>query len=121
DLKAQIAANQRGLVELEKVIARYGLATTQRYMQFVQENAERYVRELLPRLPVVGEHESRMDCGAMIRVKINVDKKAGSAVIDFSGSSPQLSNNYNAPESVCKAAVMYVFRTLIDAEIPLNA
>lgn len=121
DLQAQVAANQRGLLELQRVIDRYGFLTVQKYMQFIQDNAARHVRELLSLLPEHGSYACAMDCGAVVKVAVSVHKPTQSAVIDFTGTSAQLDSNFNAPASVCKAAVMYVFRTLIKDDIPLNA
>lgn len=120
DLKAQVAAAQRGLDELEKVVAHYGINTVRAYAQFVQDNAERSVRAALSRLSS-GSFDCTMDSGAKISVKISVNTQAGSAVVDFTGTSPQTKDNFNAPLAVCKAAVLYVFRTLVDEDIPLNA
>lgn len=119
DLKAQIAANRRGLQELGSVIDHYGLATVQAYVKHVQDNAEESVRRAISNLKD-GSYSSVMDTGQTIRVSICVDKNKRSAIIDFAGTSPQAGNNFNAPASVCTAAVLYVFRTLVDHKIPLN-
>lgn len=119
DLKAQLAANQQGIRQLEKAIERYGLPTVQIYLKFVRENAASSVRRLLGSLKD-GEFEYPLDSGETIRVKIEVDKKREEASIDFSGSSPQSVSNFNAPEAVTRAAVLYVFRSLIREEIPMN-
>ena len=119
DLAAQIAANETGLHELLKMIDHFGLDVVQAYMGHVQDNAEESVRSVLDVLKD-GEFVYHMDGGNVIKVKITVDKKARQASIDFSGTSPQNSGNYNAPTAVCKAAVLYVFRTLVNDQIPLN-
>jgi len=120
DLKAQIAANEKGVAELQRVIDRYGTATVRAYMQHVQDNAEESVRRVIARLGN-GSFRYEMDNGQVIAVSVAVDHATRSAVIDFTGTSPQSENNFNAPVSVCAAAVLYVFRTLIDEDIPLNA
>jgi 5-oxoprolinase (ATP-hydrolysing) len=120
DLKAQIAANEKGVVELARMIERYGLATVRAYMQHVQDNAEESVRCVIGRLGN-GSFRYEMDNGQAIVVRVDIDVSSRSAVIDFSGTSAQADNNFNAPTSVCAAAVLYVFRTLIDEDIPLNA
>ena len=120
DLQAQIAANKRGAEELLKMVEHYGLETVQAYMGFVQDNAEESVRRVIDVL-VDGEFTYPMDSGGQIKVAITIDKSARSAKIDFTGTSGQQTNNFNAPAAVCKAAVLYVFRTLVDDDIPLNA
>jgi 5-oxoprolinase (ATP-hydrolysing) len=120
DLQAQIAANKRGAEELSKMVEHYGLETVQAYMGFVQDNAEESVRRVIDVLSD-GEFTYPMDSGGQIKVAITIDKSARSAKIDFTGTSAQQSNNFNAPAAVCKAAVLYVFRTLVDDDIPLNA
>ena len=120
DLKAQVAANAAGIAELNKMVGHYGLATVQAYMQHVQNNAEESVRQVIEVLSD-GEFSCEMDNGAVIQVKIGIDRARRSARIDFSGTSPQQADNLNAPISICKAAVLYVFRTLVDRDIPLNA
>ena len=120
DLKAQIAANEKGVAELGRVIERYGLPTVRAYMQHVQDNAEESVRRVIGRLGN-GSFRYEMDNGQAIAVRVEIDAATRSAVIDFSGTSAQADNNFNAPVSVCAAAVLYVFRTLIDEDIPLNA
>ncbi len=119
DLAAQIAANETGQRELLKMIDHFGLEVVQAYMHHVQDNAEESVRRVLDVLKD-GEFTYPMDGGNRIKVKIAVDKKNRQATIDFTGTSPQNEGNYNAPSAVCKAAVLYVFRTLVDDEIPLN-
>jgi 5-oxoprolinase (ATP-hydrolysing) len=120
DLQAQVAANQKGVDELLKMVAHYGLPLVARYMQHVQDNAEEAVRRVIGALRD-GSYDYRMDNGALIRVAIRVDHASRSAAIDFTGTSPQLADNFNAPSAICTAAVLYVFRTLLDDEIPLNA
>lgn len=120
DLQAQIAANEKGVQELRKMVKHYGLPTVQAYMQHVQDNAEESVRRVIDVLNP-GEFTYAMDDGARVQVTISCDRSRRSARIDFSGTSPQQTTNYNAPAAVCKAAVLYVFRTLVDDQIPLNA
>ncbi|MDQ1815551.1 hydantoinase B/oxoprolinase family protein [Massilia sp. CCM 9210] len=120
DLRAQVAANQKGVDELRKMVAHFGLAVVQAYMGHVQDNAEEAVRRVITALKD-GDFTTDLDNGARIQVAIRVDQATRSATIDFSGTSPQLANNFNAPSAVCMAAVLYVFRTLVDDEIPLNA
>jgi len=119
DLKAQLAANARGITELESLIARCGRETVVRYMAHVQDNAEACVREVIGRLRD-GRLRYEMDDGSAIEVAVSVDRKSRSAVVDFAGTSPQQAGNFNAPFAVCTAAVLYVFRTLVDADFPLN-
>jgi len=120
DLRAQIAANQKGTDELQAMVAQYGLATVSAYMQHVQDNAEESVRRVITALKD-GAFTLALDNGAQIAVRVSVDTAARSACIDFSGTSAQLPNNFNAPKAVTMAAVLYVFRTLVDDDIPLNA
>ncbi len=120
DLKAQIAANEKGVQELRKMVEQFSLSTVLAYMNHVQDNAEESVRRVITQLKN-GEFTLPLDNGAQIKVAIRVDTKNRSAEIDFSGTSPQQSNNFNAPTAVCMAAVLYVFRTLVDDDIPLNA
>jgi len=120
DLRAQIAANVKGTQALRGMLERYSLATVRRYMGHVQDNAEEAVRRVIARLSD-GEFAVIMDSGAVIRVAIRVDTENRQAFIDFTGTSPQQPDNLNAPAAVCKAAVLYVFRTLVDDDIPLNA
>ncbi len=120
DLQAQIAANQRGVQELQRLVDQFGLATVQAYMDHVQDNAAESVRRVLNRLND-GQFTYRMDQGSQIQVAITIDHANRSAQIDFTGTSPQQPDNFNAPVAVCKAAVLYVFRTLVDDDIPLNA
>jgi len=120
DLRAQVAANQKGVEELGKMVAHFGLDVVQAYMGHVQDNAEEAVRRVITALKD-GAYEYQLDNGAVIKVAIRLNKDERSADIDFTGTSPQLTNNFNAPSAVCMAAVLYVFRTLVDDEIPLNA
>jgi len=119
DLKAQLAANARGIAELEALIARTGLDTVRHYMGHVQDNAEACVREVIGRLGD-GHRRYEMDDGSAIEVAVRVDRESRSAVVDFAGTSPQHAGNFNAPLAVGTAAVLYVFRTLVDADFPLN-
>ncbi len=124
DLKAQIAANQKGVQELVKMVEQFGLDVVQAYMGHVQDNAEESVRRAITKLAQRlkdGQFTLPLDNGAQIRVAVRIDAKARSAVVDFTGTSPQQVNNFNAPTAVCMAAVLYVFRTLVDDDIPLNA
>ena len=120
DLKAQIAANEKGVQELRKMVAQFGLAVVQAYMGHVQDNAEESVRRVITRLKD-GNFTLPLDNGAQIKVAIRVDAKDRTAEIDFTGTSAQQTNNFNAPTAVCMAAVLYVFRTMVNDDIPLNA
>lgn len=120
DLKAQIAANEKGVQELRRMVDQFGLDVVQAYMRHVQDNAEESVRRVITKLRD-GAFTLPLDNGAQIQVAIRVDAAARSAEIDFTGTSAQLANNFNAPTAVCMAAVLYVFRTLVDDDIPLNA
>ena len=119
DLKAQLAANQQGIRQLEKAVGRYGMITVQDYLRFVRENAAISVRRLLDTLRD-GEFEYELDSGEIIRARVEVDHGLGEAIVEFSGTSPQSGSNFNAPEAVTRAAVLYVFRSLIREEIPMN-
>jgi 5-oxoprolinase (ATP-hydrolysing) len=119
DLIAQIAANETGAREVRKMVKHFGLDVVQAYMRHVQDNAEESVRRVIGSLRD-GQFSYPLDSGARIEVKITVDRDAREATIDFTGTSKQGANNYNAPRAVCGAAVLYVFRTLVDADIPLN-
>lgn len=119
DLRAQVAANQKGVEELHRMVAHFGLDVVRAYMGHVQDNAEEAVRRVIGALKD-GAFRVELDNGAHIDVAIRVDRDARSAEIDFTGTSAQLGNNFNAPSSVCMAAVLYVFRTLVEDEIPLN-
>ncbi len=120
DLRAMIAANEKGVQELRKQVAHFGLDVVHAYMKHVQDNAEEAVRRVIDVLRD-GEFTYALDNGGVIRVRISIDRRARSATVDFTGTSPQLANNFNAPSAVCMAAVLYVFRTLVDDDIPLNA
>ncbi|MDX3906758.1 MAG: hydantoinase B/oxoprolinase family protein [Pigmentiphaga sp.] len=120
DLHAQIAANEKGVQELLKMCDDFGLDVVRAYMGHVQDNAEEAVRRIIPQLKD-GAYEYHLDNGAVIRVAIQVDRQARSAIVDFTGTSAQLANNFNAPRAITMAAVLYVFRTLVDDDIPLNA
>jgi len=120
DLKAQIAANEKGVQELRRMVDQFGLDVVQAYMRHVQANAEESVRRVITRLQD-GQFTLPLDNGAQIQVAVRVNAAARTADIDFTGSSAQLANNFNAPRAVCMAAVLYVFRTLVDDDIPLNA
>jgi 5-oxoprolinase (ATP-hydrolysing) len=120
DLKAQIAANEKGVQELRKMVEQFGLDVVQAYMRHVQDNAEESVRRVITRLKD-GAFTLPLDNGAQIRVAVRVNANERSAQIDFTGTSAQQTNNFNAPTAVCMAAVLYVFRTLVDDDIPLNA
>jgi 5-oxoprolinase (ATP-hydrolysing) len=120
DLRAQVAACAKGIEELKKMVAHFGLDVVRAYMKHVQDNAEEAVRRVLDVLKD-GRFEYEMDNGAKIVVTIRIDKAKREATIDFTGTSAQQPTNFNAPSAVCKAAVLYVFRTLVDDEIPMNA
>ncbi|MEO1343749.1 MAG: hydantoinase B/oxoprolinase family protein [Pseudomonadota bacterium] len=119
DLKAQIAANETGRQELLKVVDTFGLDVVQAYMGHVQDNAEESVRRVIDRLRD-GTFSYPMDSGLKIEVAVSVDRKTRTAKVDFTGTSPQHSGNYNAPRSIASAVVLYVFRTMVGSEIPLN-
>jgi 5-oxoprolinase (ATP-hydrolysing) len=120
DLKAQIAANEKGVQELRKMTAQFTLPVVKAYMQHVQDNAAESVRRVIDRLHD-SEFSCEMDQGTVIRVKITVDKDKREATVDFTGTSPQQATNFNAPEPVTRAAVLYVFRVMVDDDIPMNA
>ncbi len=120
DLRAQIAANEKGVHELRRMVREFGLDVVQAYMTHVQDNAEEAVRRVIGVLQD-GKFTYELDNGAMIRVAVRVDTASRSADIDFTGTSDQLPDNFNAPSAVCMAAVLYVFRTLVNDEIPMNA
>jgi 5-oxoprolinase (ATP-hydrolysing) len=120
DLRAQVAANARGVAELGRMVVEFGLPVVAAYMQHVQDNAEQAVRRVIDRLGD-GSFRQEMDDGSVIAVEVTVDRSTRSATVDFTGTSPQRPDNFNAPAAVCAAAVLYVFRTLVDADIPLNA
>jgi len=120
DIKAQIAANEKGVAELRKMVTHFTLPVVKAYMQHVQDNAAESVRRVIDRL-----HDSEftyvMDQGTVIKVKITVDKKKREATVNFTGTSEQQPTNFNAPEPVARAAVLYVFRVMVDDDIPMNA
>jgi 5-oxoprolinase (ATP-hydrolysing) len=119
DLQAQIAACAKGKSELLKMIEQFGLDTVLAYTGHVQDNAEESVRRVLDVLRP-GEFTYPLDNGAKIRVRVDIDRQARRATVDFTGTSAQLADNFNAPSAVCRAAVLYVFRTLVDQPIPMN-
>ena len=121
DLKAQIAANEKGVAELRKMVTHFGLETVQAYMGHVQDNAAESVRRALERLPDSSEYEYPTDTGQVIKVKITVDRTKREATVDFTGTSPVQKNNFNAPEPVARAAVLYAFRVMVENNIPMNA
>ncbi|KFB09677.1 hydantoinase B/oxoprolinase family protein [Nitratireductor basaltis] len=121
DLKAQIAANEKGVAELRKMVTNFGLDVVQAYMGHVQDNAAESVRRVLQRLPEQSEYEYPTDSGQVIKVKITVDNQKGEATVDFTGTSPVMKNNFNAPEPVTRAAVLYAFRVMVEGSIPMNA
>ncbi len=120
DLRAQIAANEKGVQELQAMVAQFGRETVAAYMGHVQDNAEESVRRVITALKN-GEFTLPLDNGAQICVRVTVDAIKRSATVDFTGTSAQLPNNFNAPRAITMAAVLYVFRTLVDDDIPLNA
>jgi 5-oxoprolinase (ATP-hydrolysing) len=120
DLRAQLAANARGIRELERAAETHGWPTLLAYMGHVQDNAEACMRRAIGRLRD-GAFRYEMDSGQQVAVRIRVDREAGAAIVDFTGTSVQQPNNFNAPRAVTVAAVLYVFRTLVDEPIPLNA
>src|SRR5437660_815240 len=119
DIKAQIAANEKGVQELRKMVAHFTLPVVKAYMQHVQDNAAESVRRVIDRIHDAS-FEYEMDQGTWIKVKIRVDKVKREATVDFTGTSPQQNSNFNAPEPVTRAAVLYVFRVMVDDEIPMN-
>jgi 5-oxoprolinase (ATP-hydrolysing) len=120
DLKAQIAACEKGVRELRRMMETFSLEVVEAYMGHVQDNADESVRRVLDRL-ADGEAESLSDQGATIKVRISVDKEKREATVDFTGTSPQQASNFNAPEPVTRAAILYVFRVMVDDDIPMNA
>ena len=120
DLKAQIAANAKGVAELNRMIATFGLDVVGAYMGHVQDNAAESVARVIERLEDA-EFACETDQGATIRVRISVDRQARTATVDFTGTSPQQPDNFNAPEPVTRAAVLYAFRVMVDDDIPMNA
>jgi len=120
DLSAQIAANEKGVLELNRMVGHFGLDVVQAYMGHVQDNAEESVRRALDKLKD-GAFSYEMDNGAVIKVAVTIHRTEREVTVDFTGTSDQQDNNFNAPFPVCRAAVLYVFRTLVDDDIPLNA
>ncbi|HWT57394.1 MAG TPA: hydantoinase B/oxoprolinase family protein [Rhizobium sp.] len=120
DVKAQIAANENGVQELRKMVSHFGLDVVEAYMGHVQDNAEESVRRVIARLSD-SEFTYPTDQGAVIKVKITVDRQAREATVDFTGTSAQQPTNFNAPEPVTRAAVLYVFRVMVEQPIPMNA
>lgn len=121
DLKAQIAANEKGVAELRKMVTHFGLDVVQAYMGHVQDNAAESVRRVLERLPDESAYDYPTDTGQVIKVKISIDRARREATVDFTGSSPVMKNNFNAPEPVARAAVLYAFRVMVEDNIPMNA
>jgi len=119
DIRAQLAANEKGVSELRKMVDHFGLATVHAYMDHVQDNAEESVRRVIDVLRD-GDFTYPMDDGSEIKVRVTIDAARRRATVDFTGTSTQRDNNFNAPSAVCRAAVLYVFRTLVDDDIPLN-
>jgi 5-oxoprolinase (ATP-hydrolysing) len=120
DLMAQIAANEKGVRELRRTVETLSLHTVEAYMGHVQDNADESVRRVIDRL-ADGEATTISDQGAVIKVKISIDKGRREATVDFTGTSPQQASNFNAPEPVTRAALLYVFRVMVDDDIPMNA
>jgi len=119
DITAQVAANEKGVQELRRAVADFGLKTVRAYMRHVMDNAEEAVRRVLDRL-ADGEFETTIDDGTPLKVAVRVDRASRSARIDFTGTGPQRPDNFNAPAAVCRAVVLYCFRSLVGEEIPLN-
>ena len=121
DLKAQIAANEKGVAELRKMVEHFGLDVVEAYMGHVQDNAAESVRRVLQLLPDDSTYEYPTDTGQVIKVRITVDREKREATVDFTGTSPVMKNNFNAPEPVARAAVLYAFRVMVENNIPMNA
>ncbi|MTI09141.1 hydantoinase B/oxoprolinase family protein [Curvivirga aplysinae] len=119
DIHAQVAANEKGVQELRRMVDHFGLSTVQAYMNHVQDNAEESVRRVIDVLKD-GEFIYPMDDGSQIKATVSINKATRSAKVDFTGTSEQRPTNFNAPSAVCRAAVLYVFRTLVDDDIPMN-
>ena len=119
DLAAQVAANKTGIHEINSMIDQFGIETVHAYMNHVQDNAEESIRNAIVNLKQ-GEYEYELDNGEFIRVNVKIDKKNREAIIDFTGTAPKNHFNYNAPMAVCYAVILYVFRTLVGNNIPLN-
>ncbi len=120
DLRAQVASCNKGADELRKMVGHFSRAVVVAYMKHVQDNAEASVRRVIHRLHD-GEFGVDLDDGSHIHVKITIDRARREATVDFTGTSAQRPSNFNAPRPVSQAVVLYVFRTLVDAEIPMNA
>ena len=120
DLKAQIAANEKGVAELRKMVGNFGLDVVEAYMGHVQDNAAESVRRVIDALSD-SAYEYRTDTGQTIKVAITVDREERTATVDFTGTSPVMENNFNAPEPVTRAAVLYCFRVMVEGAIPMNA
>ena len=120
DLKAQVAANEKGAAELRSMVRHYGLPTVRAYMRHVQDNAAEAVARVIAKLKN-SRFEVETDQGSVIKVAIKIDRKARKATVDFTGTSAQTADAFNAPEPITRACVLYVFRTLVDDDIPLNA
>jgi 5-oxoprolinase (ATP-hydrolysing) len=120
DLKAQAAANEKGVAELHAIVRHYGLATVRAYMGHVQDNAADAVAKVIAKLKN-GRFEVETDQGSVIKVALKIDRKKKTAIVDFTGTSAQSPDMFNAPEPITRACVLYVFRTLVDDDIPLNA
>ncbi len=121
DLKAQVAANARGAAELIRAVDNFGAEVVAAYMRHVQDNAAESVRRVLDRLPPEASFDYAMDSGRRVRVRVTVDHAGRTATVDFTGTSPQQPDNFNAPTPVTRAAVLYAFRVLVDSDIPMNA
>ncbi|MAH89208.1 MAG: 5-oxoprolinase [Pelagibacterales bacterium] len=119
DIKAQLASNHRGIIELKKIITFYGKLTVKKYVDFIKKNCSEIISKKIEKISF-SEFKSKMDNGATIKVKINYDKKIKKLIIDFDGTSKQLRNNFNAPLAVTKSVIIYFLRTLITNDIPLN-
>ena len=119
DLKAQIAANEKGAAELRRMTAQFGAEVVQAYMRHVQDHAEEQIRRAIAGLRD-GSFVQEMDSGARIAVRVSIDRESRAATVDFTGTSAQQTDNFNAPASVARAATLYVFRTLVDEDIPIN-
>ncbi len=121
DIRAQIASNEKGVAELRRMVAHFGLSVVEAYMGHVQDNAAESVRRVIDRLPETAQYDYPTDTGQVIRVKITVDREKREATVDFTGTSHVELNNFNAPEPVTRAAVLYAFRVMVEASIPMNA
>ena len=119
DIKAQLASNHKGIIELKKIITAYGKSTVKNYVNFIKKNCSEIISKEIEKISC-STYKSELDNGAIIKVKINFDKKIKKLIIDFSGTSKQLKNNFNAPLAVTKSVIIYFLRTLITKNIPLN-